>query len=100
LWCIDTLASRYGWTKSYCENDLYWEDFWDLVQIAANFSADERNAELKFHFMIHADKKSAGKWKDMPIPFPEEEGQEGGDVDISGVSQIPFSLRGSVYTER
>ena len=50
--------------------------------------------------MIHADKKSAGKWKDMPIPFPEEEGQESGDVDISGVSQIPFSLRGSVYTER
>ena len=84
----------------YCENDLYWEEFWDLVQIAANFSADERNAELKFHFMIHADKKSAGKWKDLPIPFPEEEDQEDGNVDISGVSQIPFNLMGNVYTER
>ena len=86
----------------YCENDLYWEEFFELVQIAANFSADEKNAELKFHFMIHADKKSAGKWKDMPIPFPSENDDEdgNGDADASGVSQIPFNLRGAVYTER
>jgi hypothetical protein len=99
LWCIDTLASRYGWTKSYCENELYWEEFFDLVQISANFSADERNAELKFHFMIHADKKSASKWKDMPIPFPAEQ-EDNENVDVSGVSQLPLNLKDLVYTER
>jgi hypothetical protein len=49
--------------------------------------------------MIHADKKSAGKWKDLPIPFPAEGDQESG-IDVSGVSQIPLNLRGAVYTER
>jgi len=47
--------------------------------------------------MIHADKKSASKWKDMPIPFPNEEEDE--NVDLSGISQIPLNLRGLVHTE-
>jgi hypothetical protein len=51
--------------------------------------------------MIHADKKSAGKWQDMPIPFPADENQEGGvKADISGVSQIPSNLRGAIYKEK
>ena len=97
LWCIDTLASRYGWTKKYMEEELYWENFCDLVQMAANFTADEKNAELKFHFMLHADKKSARKWKDLPIPFPVKEGKE---VKNNGVSQLPPQLKGVVYREK
>jgi len=50
--------------------------------------------------MIHADKKSAGKWKDLPIPFPADEVDEDGTADLSGVSQIPFNLRGLVHTEK
>ena len=51
--------------------------------------------------MIHADKKSAGRWNDMPIPFPVEEKHEFGiKADISGVSQIPSNLRGAIYREK
>jgi len=64
--------------------------------MAANFEADERNAELKFHFMLHADKKSAGKWQDLPIPFPVEEKEE---VKDDGVSQLPSYLEKVVYRE-
>ncbi|MBU0847726.1 hypothetical protein KKH23_11110, partial [Patescibacteria group bacterium] len=75
--------------------------FWELVQMAANFTADERNAELKFQFMLHADKKSAGKWRDLPIPFPMEEKEIRETIkDKSGISQIPSQLRGVVYREK
>lgn len=77
---------------------MYWEDFWNLVQMAANFTADEKNAELKFQYMLHADKKSAQKWSDLPIPFPEE----GEEIikDKSGISQLPHHLKkSSVYKE-
>jgi hypothetical protein len=51
--------------------------------------------------MIHADKKSAGKWVDIPIPFPEDEKQSDRTItDISGVSQIPSNLRGVIYREK
>ena len=90
------LASRYGWTKEYIEESLYWEDFCDLVQMAANFEADERNAELKFQFMLHADKKSAGKWKDLPVPYPVENDK----VKEDGISQLPSQLKNTiVYRE-
>ena len=97
LWCIDVLASRYGWEKQHIEEELYWEEFWELVQMAANFTADERNAELKFQFMLHADKKSAGKWRDLPVPFPAE-GKET-VRDKSGISQLPERLQKVVYRE-
>ena len=67
--------------------------------MAANFAADEKNAELKFQFMLHADKKSAGKWKDLPVPFPVEEG-EGIVGDKSGISQLPEKLQKVVYREQ
>jgi hypothetical protein len=98
FWCIDKLASRYGWTKKYCEEEFYWEEFYALVQMAANFSADEKNADLKFNFMLHADKKSAGKWRDIPIPFPVDENITGFKSD--GISQLPQNLKESiVYRE-
>ena len=78
------------------EEELYWENFCGLVQMAANFTADEKNAELKLQFMLHADKKSARKWKDLLIPFPVKEGKE---VKDSGVSQLPPQLREVVYRE-
>jgi len=97
LWCIDKLASRYGWTNEYCEEGVYWEKFFGLVQMAANFTADEKNAELKFNFMLHADSKSAGKWKDLPIPFPIVDKDE---VKNDGISQLPKHLKESiVYRE-
>ena len=68
-WIVDILATRYGWTNRYLEEELYWEEVWNLVQMAANFSAEEKNAEYKFHFMLHADEKAAAKWKDLPLPF-------------------------------
>jgi len=93
LWGIDRIAFRYGWTKRYCEKGLYWEEFCELVQMCANFTADEKNAELKFNFMLHADKKSAGKWKDLPIPFPIVDEAE---IKSDGISQLPQNLKESV----
>ena len=61
--------------------------------------ADEKNLELKFHFIIHADKKSAGKWKDLPLPFPVpvEENYKNKNFDKSGISQIPENLKSVIY---
>jgi hypothetical protein len=70
--------------------------------MAANFSADEKNAELKFQYMLHADKKSAEQWKDLPIPFPVESKSKKGTVStdsISGISQLPDNLKNVVYRE-
>jgi len=47
--------------------------------------------------MIHADKKSAGKWTDIPIPFPDEEEYTDKNFDKSGVSQLPSNLKGVVF---
>ncbi len=65
--------------------------------MAANFEADEKNAELKFNFMLHADKKSAQKWKDLPVPFPVEDNDK---VKEDGISQLPSRLKNTiVYRE-
>ena len=64
--------------------------------MAANFTADDKNADLKFHYMLNADKKSAKKWRDLPIPFPVEEKEE---VKDDGVSQLPSYLEKVVYRE-
>ncbi len=45
-----------------------------MTTIAANFTAEEKNADYRFEYMVHADKKSARKWKDLPIPFPARRG--------------------------
>ena len=94
LWCIDALASRYGWTRHYILEELYWEELWDHTKLAANYTAEEKNAECRFQFMIHADKKQAGKWKDFPIPFPEKIPTK------SGVNQLPPHLQKVVYREK
>jgi len=95
IWCIDVLASRYSWTRSDILEGLYWEELWEHTKIAANYSAEEKNAGMRFQFMIHADKKQARKWKDLPIPFPRKKGVP--TKDISGVSQLPPYLQHVVH---
>jgi len=62
------------------------------VVLAANSAAMDKNAMFRFQFMLHADKKSAAKWKDLPIPFPKESVKEAPKDDLGGISQIPASI--------
>jgi len=74
---VDTLAVRYGWTKHYILESLYWEEVWELMQVASNAIAYEKNADMYFQFCLHAQSKDAIKnWKDFPLPFPDEEYEE------------------------
>ena len=63
--------------------------------MAANYTVEERNSELKFHFMLHADKKSKSKWKDFDLPFPKEVEVK----DKSGITGIPDNMKAYVYKE-
>jgi hypothetical protein len=76
---------------------MYWEEFWEHVVAASNFSAEEKNAEFRFHFMLHATKKDAHRWKDLPLPFPADKEDSVVKDDISGISQLPTNLRGTIY---
>ncbi len=97
-WCIDVLASRYGWTRTFCLERMYWEEFWEHVVVAANFTAEEKNAEFRFQFMLHATKKDVPNWKDLPVPFPPDKTKSAQRVrDMSGISQLPANLQGVVY---
>lgn len=64
--------------------------------MASNFEVEERNAEFKFQFMLHATKKDANKWHDLPLPYPPEKG-EVQNKDISGTSQLPANLQRVIY---
>ena len=65
--------------------------------MSANLNIEDKNDEFKFHFMLHADKKSAGEWKDLPIPFPVENDDK---VKDDGISQLPSQLKNTiVYRE-
>ena len=75
---------------------MYWEEFWDTTIVAANTKIEELNVQMRFDFMLHADKKSQGKWRDLPIPFPKIEHKEtAGNKD--GIDQLPVHLQGVVY---
>ncbi len=74
---------------------MYWEEFWEHIVIASNFTAEEKNAEFRFQFMLHATKKDVHKWRDLPIPFPSDEKTK--NRDISGISQLPTNLQGVIY---
>ena len=65
--------------------------------MAANFAVEEINTELKFHFMLHADKKSKDKWKDFELPFPNE--KDTVIEDKSGITGIPDNLQKYIYKE-
>ena len=93
-WCVDVLASRYGWTRTYCLEGLYWEEFWEHVTTAANMTASEKNIEFGFQYKLHASKKDT--WKDIELPFPIDEPTPKNGKDASGVNQLPPEMR-NVY---
>ena len=73
IWIIDTLASRYGWTKHQILEEMYWEEVWEQVQVASNIMVYKTNQEMYFQFCLHAGSKDAIKnWKDSPLPFPDK----------------------------
>jgi len=74
---------------------MYWEEFWEHIVIASNFTAEEKNAEFRFQFMLHATKKDVHKWHDLPIPFSSDKNVQ--NRDISGISQLPTNLQGVIY---
>jgi len=65
--------------------------------MSANFTVEELNTELKFHFMLHADKKSKDKWKDFELPFPVIDAKS--KEDKSGVKGLPDELNKFIYKE-
>jgi len=74
---------------------MYWEEVWRYSQLAANYTADEKNSSLKFQFLLQADSKAAKKWKDSPLPFPSEEylEKQRKKRDVGGISQLPEHLK-------
>lgn len=91
-WIIDVIAKRYGWTSQYIAEQLYWEELWEMVQLAANYDSVEKNEYYNLLFNLHADSKS--KWKDLPIPFPIKTGGLEGSIpkntiDPTGIKQLP-----------
>lgn len=88
-WIVDTLASRYGWTRQHILDDMYWEDVWEHLEIASNINTYERNQELYFQFCLHAGSKEAIKnWKDSPLPFPDKKYKEN-KPHYGGLDQLP-----------
>jgi len=50
---------------------MYWEEVYDMYELASNSSIVEKNEKMRFEFMLHAtSKKALNSWKDMDIPFP------------------------------
>jgi hypothetical protein len=71
---VDTLAKRYGWSYKTISEEMYWEQVWEMFELCCNREALEKNDEMKFQFMLHAQSKQAlDSWKDSPIPFPNPE---------------------------
>ena len=51
---------------------MYWEDTYEMYEYASNLDALEKNEDMKFQYMLHAQTKEALRsWKDSPIPFPD-----------------------------
>lgn len=70
---MDTLAKRYGWLYTEISENMYWEDVYAMYEFASNVSAIERNSEMKFQFMLHAEsQKALDSWRDpIAIPYPD-----------------------------
>ena len=87
---MDTLAVRYGWTKKYILQELYWEEVWELVQVASNSMVYEKNQDMFFQFCLHAQSKEAIKsWKDSPLPFPDKKSKKKINIHYGGLDQLP-----------
>jgi len=52
---------------------MYWEDVYEMYELASNSEVLERNEKMRFEFMIHAtSKKALDSWSDLSIPFPSD----------------------------
>lgn len=85
---------------------MIWEDFWEAVQLSANSEVEEKNASMKFDFMMNVSKKDRSKWKDLELPFPAMEekeakvkakGTENKDELMEELTSLPSELMGVVY---
>lgn len=55
---------------------MYWEEVWDMYELASNSEIIEKNESMKFNFIIHAQSKEAMEsWEDLPLPFPDQKWQ-------------------------
>ena len=71
---MDVLAKRYGWHASEISENMYWEDVYEMYELASNLNVLEKSEDMKFQVIIHATSKDAmNNWKDLPIPFPNRE---------------------------
>jgi hypothetical protein len=53
---------------------MYWEDVYEMYELASNLNILERSEEMKFQVILHASSKEAvNNWKDLPIPFPNRD---------------------------
>jgi hypothetical protein len=50
---------------------MFWEDVYQMYELACNFNSLETNDEMKFQFILHADSKS--KWQDLSLPYPDKD---------------------------
>lgn len=91
---VHTLASEYGWSYATISDDMYWEDVYEMYELASNMGAIERNDEMRFNFMLHAQTKDAlNKWKDLPIPFPDRRYKPAKQQAGSKFMPRPFASR-------
>ena len=53
---------------------MYWEEVYEMYEIACNLNTKEKNEEMKFNFILHAQTKEAqDSWVDLPIPYPSRD---------------------------
>ena len=94
---VDTLAKRYGWNYTDISENMYWEQVYEMYEIACNLNVLEKNEDMKFNFILHAQTKDAqNSWNDLPIPYPDKDWNP---VEIKE-SVIPQKLFGKVAISR
>lgn len=51
---------------------MYWEEVYEHYEYACNLNVLERNEEMHFQFLLHAQtKEAANSWQDATIPYPD-----------------------------
>jgi hypothetical protein len=98
---IDVLAKRYGWSYSEITENMFWEHVYAMYEYASNLESIEKNEEMKFNYMLHAQsKKALDGWRDMAIPFPDKSIKARPTVEkskqSSALKTLPTSFRSKV----
>lgn len=71
---VDVLAKRYGWSFKQISEEMYWEDVYRYYEMACNLNTLERNDEMHFQFLLHAQtKEAANSWQEQEIPYPDRD---------------------------